>query len=186
MDQKLVLRSFLLITITLVFAFATLGQAVSDRDKGIALFRDAKYDEAIETLTRALAADKKSMLTRVYLGASLLKLGKDSQAKKTFPRGRFDPKEDGPTYDKPLRIVTKPRASYTDDARSNNIQGNIRVWVEFGGDGKIGFVFPVDNLPYGLTENAVWAAKDIRFEPAIKDGKAVTTVSYVEYSFSTF
>jgi len=186
MHQKFIVRSCVLVVTCLASAFASFGQAISDRDRGIELFRDGKYAEAVETLTRALEADKKSRLTRVYRGASFLKLGKESQARKTFPTGRFDPKEVGPKYDKTLRIISKPLASYTDDARSRNINGTIGVWVEFGGDGKIGFVFPVGNLPYGLTENAVWAAKNIRFEPAVKDGKPVTSVTYLEYLFSTF
>ncbi len=58
--------------------------------------------------------------------------------------------------------------------------------VEMQSDGKIGFVQPSVELPNGLTENAVRAARSIKFEPAWKDGKPVTTVSILDYGFSIY
>ncbi len=91
-----------------------------------------------------------------------------------------------PVYDKPLKIISKPAVGYTEAARRNKVEGNIKVAVEFGADGKIGFVFPFQDLPDGLTANVVNAAKSIKFESAVTNGKPVTTVSVIEYSFSIF
>jgi TonB family protein len=41
-------------------------------------------------------------------------------------------------------------------------------------------------LPYGLTENAIEAARQIRFTPAMKDGQAVPQYIQIEYNFSLF
>ncbi|HEX6283216.1 MAG TPA: energy transducer TonB [Pyrinomonadaceae bacterium] len=44
----------------------------------------------------------------------------------------------------------------------------------------------VQGLPYGLTENAVDAAKKIKYFPAIKDGKRVSMWMQLEYNFNLY
>lgn len=85
-----------------------------------------------------------------------------------------------------VRITNKPFPSYTDSARANRTNGTIRLWTLFLSNGRIGLVVPLNRLPDGLTESALNAAKDIRFEPATRDGKAVSVVKQIEYSFTTF
>ncbi len=58
------------------------------------------------------------------------------------------------------------------------------IAVEMRGDGKIGFVVPFVELPDGLTESSVKAANSLKFEQ--KDGKPVTTVNIIDYSFNTY
>jgi hypothetical protein len=87
--------------------------------------------------------------------------------------------------DKPLKIISKPRAPWTDEgARAAHIQGSVRLKVTFLNCGKIGKIVPVSRLPYGLTESAVKAAKKIVFEPAMKNSKPITVAKIVEYNFS--
>jgi TonB family protein len=85
-----------------------------------------------------------------------------------------------------LRILSKPRPSYTDAARDNLTQGTVRLRVTFLSNGEIGSILPVKSLPNGLTEEAINAAKNIKFEPATIDGKPVTISRTVEYSFSIY
>ncbi len=85
-----------------------------------------------------------------------------------------------------IKFILKPRAGYTDQARTNQIQGTVRVRVTFLPSGQIGSVAPVSGLPYGLTEQAIAAAKQIKFEPAKKNGVPVTTVAVVEYNFNIY
>ncbi|CAN5157365.1 hypothetical protein BH20ACI1_BH20ACI1_23290 [soil metagenome] len=85
-----------------------------------------------------------------------------------------------------IKIISKPKPGYTDQARTNQVQGTVRVRVTFLNSGQIGSVTPVSGLPYGLTEQAIAAAKQIRFEPAKKNGIAQTSVITVEYSFSIY
>jgi hypothetical protein len=56
--------------------------------------------------------------------------------------------------------------------------------VEFGWDGKIKAVVAFKKLPMGLTENAVNAARGIKFEPATKNGKPITAIKIITNTFS--
>ncbi len=88
---------------------------------------------------------------------------------------------------KPLNILEKPKPQLTEVQRNENInvQGMVNLRVEFLAIGKIGNISPVSTLPFGLTENAIEAAKKIKFEPEIKNGVAVTIFRVVQYSFSS-
>jgi outer membrane biosynthesis protein TonB len=85
--------------------------------------------------------------------------------------------------DKPLKIISKPRAALTTNA---NVQGVVRLRVTFLYCGKIGEISPVSRLPNGLTESAIEAARKIRFEPAMKNGKPVNVTKIVEYTFTLY
>lgn len=97
-----------------------------------------------------------------------------------FPEKKSDSKTSG------LSIFSKPRANYTEKARANNIQGNVILRVTFLANGEIGAIFPIKELPDGLTEQAIAAARKIKFEPAKRDGKPVTVTKPVEYSFTIY
>ena len=86
----------------------------------------------------------------------------------------------------PLKILSKPRPSYTDYARFYGITGTVRVRVTFLANGTIGSVAPVNKLPFGITQQAVAAAKALTFEPQTVEGKAVSVLKMVEYSFSIY
>lgn len=85
-----------------------------------------------------------------------------------------------------LKILSKPKASYTDDARNNATEGYVRVRVTFGADGQIKSVSAISGLPYGLLEQALAAARKIIFTPAKKDGVPVSVTKVVEYAFSLY
>lgn len=87
---------------------------------------------------------------------------------------------------KTLQIVSKPRAIYTDAARQNQIQGKVRLRVTFLASGQIGDVSPISNLPDGLTEQAITAAKQIKFKPEIRNGKPIPAIKIVEYNFTIY
>lgn len=91
----------------------------------------------------------------------------------------------GNPNEKRLEILYKPRAQYTQDARKNQISGTVRVLVLFSRTGKT-MVFPITDLPNGLTENAVQAARQINFLPMQKDGQPVSVVRVVEYNFNLY
>jgi TonB family protein len=86
----------------------------------------------------------------------------------------------------PLAIESKPRAVYTESARRQNVEGTVKLKVEFLRDGTVGDIVPLAELPNGLTEEAVSAAKKIRFRPAVVDGVAVDSSKLIEYSFSLY
>jgi len=85
-----------------------------------------------------------------------------------------------------LRIISKPRANYTDVARTNYVQGKVVLRVTFLADGQIGGISTISGLPDGLTEQAIKAAREIKFEPPMKDGKKITVTKPVEYTFTIY
>lgn len=85
-----------------------------------------------------------------------------------------------------MKIISKPKPSYTDAARQNQVQGTVILRVTFLANGSIGSISPVKGLPNGLTEQAIAAARSIRFEPAKNNGVAQTLTKQVEYTFSIY
>ena len=84
----------------------------------------------------------------------------------------------------PLKILRKVPPHYTDSARQGGVQGTIQLAVLFGANGKIGHVLLLKRLGSGLDEEAITAASKIVFQPAKKDGKPISVVKLVEYTFS--
>jgi TonB family protein len=85
-----------------------------------------------------------------------------------------------------LRIISKPRPGYTDAARQNNVQGTVILRVTFLASGGIGSISSVKGLPYGLTEQAIAAARRISFEPKKINGIGQPVTRQIEYTFSIY
>lgn len=85
-----------------------------------------------------------------------------------------------------IKIISKPRASYTNDAREKLVQGKVVLKVTFLANGEIGPITVISGLAGGLTEQAIAAARAIRFEPAKIGSKPVSMTKTVEYTFSIF
>lgn len=91
----------------------------------------------------------------------------------------FTPKE----VDVKAEILTRPEPGYTREARRAGMQGNVVLKVLLLPNGKIDRVRVVRRVPYGLTENAIRAACEIKFKPAMKAGKEVSQWVTLEYAF---
>ncbi len=83
-------------------------------------------------------------------------------------------------------ILYKERARYTEEARRNLLQGTVVLSVVFGADGLLHDIRTIKGLPYGLTENAIEAAKNIRFQPALRYGKPVSVRTVLEFNFALY
>ena len=86
----------------------------------------------------------------------------------------------------PLKILTKPRPSYTDKARQAGISGTVTLCVLFGANGKISNVLALNGLGYGLDEEAVQATRRITFQPQTENGKPVSVVKMVAFTFTIY
>lgn len=86
----------------------------------------------------------------------------------------------------PLKILKKYPARYTDSARQANVQGTIKMAVIFAAEGRVTHILVLNRLGSGLDENAIRAARSIVFEPMKRDGKPVSVVKMIEYSFSIY
>ena len=166
-----------------VFTFAQ-----SETEKGVELYRSGNFSQAIVVLNNAVKTDKKDIKAWTYLGASYFKSGNRKETVKAFNAATSvsKPKDSFIDFNDGLIIKKKPRPSYTDAARQNSIQGVVKIAVEFGEDGKLKFAYIIEGLPNGLTENCIEVLKKIKFEPGKKDGKSVSVVSIIEYSFAIY
>ncbi|MBS1797322.1 MAG: energy transducer TonB [Acidobacteria bacterium] len=88
--------------------------------------------------------------------------------------------------DTPVKILSKPRANYTDYARFYQVQGSVTLRVVFSANGSISSIAPITRLPFGLTQQAIIAAKQIRFEPATRNGIAYSVSKPVVYNFTIY
>jgi TonB family protein len=79
--------------------------------------------------------------------------------------------------------LNNPRPSYTAQARKNGIQGIVAARVLVGADGAIKRVHIDRGLPDGLNEEAIRAAYQMRFRPAMKDGRPVAFWHSVQIEF---
>jgi TonB family protein len=84
------------------------------------------------------------------------------------------------------KIISKPEPGYTEEARKNQISGTVTLRAVLSSSGAVTGIRPVSNLPYGLTEKAIAAARQIKFIPAQKDGRAVSQYVTIEYNFNIY
>lgn len=81
------------------------------------------------------------------------------------------------------RIISKPRASYTSEAREKMVRGMMSVLILCGVDGRVRYVIPVNRLGHGLDEEVSRAAYGIKFVPATKNGRPIPYVLKISYGF---
>jgi TonB family protein len=83
-------------------------------------------------------------------------------------------------------IVSKGEPFYTERARAHKIVGTVKLEAVLGADGYVTRINVIQGLQDGLTENAIEAARSIRFFPAEKDGKPISQHIQLEYNFSVY
>jgi len=174
-------RNFILFC-AVILSLAGFAAAQTEREKGVEFYEKGNYKAAAETLQKVVEADETDGEAWRFLGMAFAKTDDKKQARKAFEKADDFRDEDlNKNYDKPVEITSKPRPR-----RRNNVSGRIKLAVEFRHDGQIGFIFPLIQLPDGLTENAAEATKNIKFNPAIRNGKTVTVIKFIEYSFTIY
>jgi TonB family protein len=72
-----------------------------------------------------------------------------------------------------VEVIHKPTPQYTEEARTQRIEGEVALEVEFTADGQVRVLRVVRGLGHGLDEMARRAAEQIRFRPATSDGTPV-------------
>jgi TonB family protein len=80
-------------------------------------------------------------------------------------------------------ILEKPNPVYTAEARKLGLEGEVLVDVNFTASGEVQVVRVVKGLGHGLDEAATAAARQIRFKPALQNGKPVNFPATVHISF---
>jgi len=85
-----------------------------------------------------------------------------------------------------VKVITKPEPTYTNTARTNQITGTVVLRAVFSSAGAVTNIHAVSELPDGLTDRAIEAARQIRFIPASKDGRFVSMWIQLEYNFNLY
>ena len=81
------------------------------------------------------------------------------------------------------RVFKKPLAAYPDEARAAKAKGEVRLRLVLAANGTVRYVFPIKPLKHGLTEAAMEAARQIEFEPAIRNGHRASQFATFVYEF---
>ena len=105
----------------------------------------------------------------------------------------FDSKHEGPEAPKatfasgpasiPVQIFSKPNPEYTEEGRRLKIDGEVRLEVLFSSTGQVNVVRVLQGLGHGLDEEAVKAAQQIKFKPALHHGQPVDSTAVVRIIF---
>ena len=85
--------------------------------------------------------------------------------------------------EKSAQLLNLPLAAYTEEARADHARGDVRLRLVLAADGKVKYIFPLKSLRYGLTESAVAAAAQIKFEPALRKGQPASQFLTLVYEF---
>ncbi|MGH9648056.1 MAG: TonB family protein [Bryobacteraceae bacterium] len=80
-------------------------------------------------------------------------------------------------------ILFKPHPAYTDEARRLRIEGEVLLEVLFGASGDARVLRIIRGLGHGLDENAVAAAREIRFRPAKRGDRPADSMAVVHIVF---
>lgn len=83
----------------------------------------------------------------------------------------------------PAEIISKPVPVYTQEARSQRIEGEVLLEVVLEATGKLRVLRIVRGLGHGLDDAAVHAAEQIRFKPALKDGQPSDSTAVLHIIF---
>ena len=85
--------------------------------------------------------------------------------------------------EKSATIVEMPAPAYPDEARSAKADGQVRLRMVLAADGTVKYLFPIKAARNGLTESAMNAARQIKFEPALRFGQPASEFFTVVYEF---
>ncbi|MBI3654487.1 MAG: energy transducer TonB [Acidobacteria bacterium] len=116
------------------------------------------------------------------------RLGEDggqNDGKRQDGTARRDRPYDNEAVDSKPVALNKPRPNYTEQARREKVQGMVHARILIGADGLVKQVkISGVGLTGGLNEEAIQAAKQMRFQPAMKNGQAVSYWVTVEIEFN--
>ena len=85
--------------------------------------------------------------------------------------------------DSTVEIEFKPTPEYSAEARAAGIEGNVSLEIEFSATGVVRVLRVIEGLGHGLDALAVRAAEQMRFTPAVRNGRRVDTRAVVSIVF---
>lgn len=91
--------------------------------------------------------------------------------------------QNAPANTRPVEILSKPRPSYTEEARALRLEGEVVLEVLFTASAEARVVRVLHGLGHGLDEAAITSAARIEFRPALEAGKPVDQTATVRIRF---
>ncbi|MFY9621038.1 MAG: energy transducer TonB [Pyrinomonadaceae bacterium] len=88
--------------------------------------------------------------------------------------------------DEKVQILKKPLPRFSREARRHLTRGYVLLRAILAADETVKHIEVMTGLPDGLSESAIAAARQIKFKPAMKDGKPVSVWIELEYSFQIY
>ena len=85
-----------------------------------------------------------------------------------------------------VRVLEKPEPTYTQSARRYGVDGTVVLRAVFSKEGEVTNIYVVGKLPHGLVQQALSAARKIKFTPAMKDGQPVSMYIELQYNFNLY
>jgi periplasmic protein TonB len=173
------MKSFLAILATLIiasFSLAQSGRRVKPSSPATPTPKETPAVPAPTPPTPAMApvTAEKNEDYRCTTDGSLARILESDEGEKAYL-----PKE----VDSKALIRVQPEPKYTREARRVGVQGYVILKALLSAKGDIARVRVVRPLPFGLTENAISAACEIKFNPATKNGSAVSQWVTLQYTF---
>jgi TonB family protein len=92
----------------------------------------------------------------------------------------------GKDVTKKVVVISKPEPTYTEEARQEQVTGTVVIRCIFSASGKVDNIHFVSGLEHGLNDQAGFAAKQIKFIPATKDGHFVSMWMELQYNFNLY
>ena len=88
--------------------------------------------------------------------------------------------------DEKVQILRKPLPRFSREARRHLTKGYVILRAILAADETVKHIEIITGLPDGLSESALAAARQIKFKPAMKDGKPVSVWIELEYQFRIY
>ncbi len=86
---------------------------------------------------------------------------------------------------KPPTLIRTYNPSFTELANAQKFTGDVKLYLWFDSDGKVSHVSVARPAGLGLDEAAIAAVEKYEFQPATRNGNAVTVDLYLDVSFRT-
>lgn len=195
MFTSTIFRTFVLCLVTIAFSSAVHAQT-EPRDLGFEAYQQENYEDAVKHLREAVAKDENDLSSWRYLGMAYLYLKNNRDSRRSFQASdkigknatRYEPKitkdvritaRSHPTSPQALR---QPFSTQPDDSPRDGVA---RLLVEYRKDGQIGMIHIISNTVPAWRDELIRTAKRMKFEPAEMDGKPITVLNMVEYSYTS-
>ncbi|HKC64708.1 MAG TPA: energy transducer TonB [Pyrinomonadaceae bacterium] len=85
--------------------------------------------------------------------------------------------------EKRAHVTNAPAAADTDKVRAAKANGDVRLRMVLAADGTVKYIFPIKSLDEVTTEAAIAAARQIRFEPAVRNNQPASQFVTFVYEF---